>query len=133
MGACLYGGIAKDVFVAGDHQSTFGGNPLATAAGRTVLKTLLAPGFLASVKEKGEYIRKTISDWKLPNVLNIRGKGLMIGVDVTPDSAVIQRECLNHGLCISTAGVYTLRFLPPLVITPDEINEGLSILKSVLQ
>ncbi|MDY4707288.1 MAG: hypothetical protein SO390_02850 [Candidatus Treponema excrementipullorum] len=57
----------------------------------------------------------------------------MIGVDVTQESALIQRECLNHGLCISTAGVYTLRFLPPLVITPDEINEGLSILKSVLQ
>lgn len=133
MGACLYGGIAKDVFVAGDHQSTFGGNPLATAAGRTVLKTLLTPGFLSAVKEKGEYIRKTISDWKLPNVLNIRGKGLMIGVDVTPDSAVIQRECLNHGLCISTAGVHTLRFLPPLVITKTEIDEGLSILKSVLK
>ena len=136
MGACLYGGILSEVFVAGDHQSTFGGNPIACAAGLAVLSELTSDGFLQAVAEKGEYIRKTVRSWNLPCVKEVRGRGLMIGIDVTLSSADVQKACLAaapQGLCISTAGPSTLRFLPPLVITKDEMDAGLAILKGTLQ
>jgi len=146
MGACLARGAAATVLVAGDHQSTFGGNPLACAAGLAVLDALAAPGFLAQVREKGDYIRAKVQAWKLPSVVDVRGKGLMIGIDVTgtasrkATAAEIQLACLKAagsgggpGLCISTAGPQTLRFLPPLVITMEEIDTGLAVLESVLR
>lgn len=136
MGACLYGGILEDVFVAGDHQSTFGGNPIACAAGLAVLNELTSAGFLQKVAEKGEYIRKTVRGWNLPCVKEVRGRGLMIGIDVTQVAGDVQKKCLSAaptGLCISTAGPNTLRFLPPLVITKDEMDAGLAVLKDVLQ
>ena len=94
MGACLYRGKA-DVFVAGDHQSTFGGNPLAVSAANTVLKELSKPEFLARVIDAGEKIRNTIKNWNLPCVKNVRGKGLMIGIDIEQSAGVIQKKCLE--------------------------------------
>ncbi|MCI1210103.1 MAG: acetylornithine/succinylornithine family transaminase [Treponema sp.] len=135
MGACLFRGKAYGIFAAGDHQSTFGGNPLACAAGRVVIRTLTSPGFLDQVKEKGERIRTTIASWKVPFITDVRGKGLMIGIDMndTIKAAAVQKICLQDGLCISTAGTNTLRFLPPLVITDREIDAGLKIMKRVLE
>jgi acetylornithine/N-succinyldiaminopimelate aminotransferase len=135
MGACLFRNKADGVFVAGDHQSTFGGNPLACAGGRVVLKALTAPGFLDEVNRKGDFIRAQIKNWNLPVVGDVRGKGLMIGADIVlPVSAAdVEKKLLAAGLCTSTAGANTLRMVPPLVITDKEINEGLKILKSVLE
>ena len=134
MGGILFRGKAAGVFKAGDHQSTFAGNPLACAAGLVVLHELQKPGFLDSVKEKGEYIRKQIASWNSPVTGEIRGKGLMIGVDIVkPNSALaIEKELLEAGLLTSTAGENTLRMVPPLNISYKEIDEGLKILKSVL-
>jgi acetylornithine/N-succinyldiaminopimelate aminotransferase len=142
MGACIYKGIAKDVFVAGDHQSTFAGNPLAVAAAETVLNILKEKAFLENVASMGEYIRNTVKSWNLPCVKEVRGKGLMIGIDIEETSKFatageVQKMCLaaaekGTGLCISTAGVKTLRFLPPLVITKEEVDTGLAILKEIL-
>ena len=134
MGGILFRGKAAGVFKAGDHQSTFAGNPLACAAGLVVLHELLKPGFLDSVKEKGEYIRNQIASWNSPVTGEIRGKGLMIGVDIVkPNSALaIEKELLEAGLLTSTAGENTLRMVPPLNISYKEIDEGLKILKSVL-
>lgn len=133
MGACLYAEKLENTFVAGDHQSTFGGNPLACAGATVVLTELLRPGFLQRVIDTGEFIRSTLQNWNLSCIKNIRGKGLMIGIDIIQSSADIQRECLKEGVCISTAGQNTLRFLPPLVITDKEIEKGLAIVKSVLE
>ena len=133
MGACLYRGKAADVFVAGDHQSTFGGNPLACAGGLAVLSELTSDGFLKNVQETGEYIRNTIRGWNLPCVKEVRGKGLMIGIDIAQSSGEVQKKCLENGLCISTAGANTCRFLPPLILTKKEADEGLAIFKSVLE
>jgi acetylornithine/N-succinyldiaminopimelate aminotransferase len=139
-GALLFKGKARDVFVAGDHQSTFAGNPLVSAAGLVVIEELSKPGFLSRVTDAGNYIRQTVASWKLPFIADIRGKGLMIGIDVDPDkmkspknAGEIQKLCLDAGLCISTAGVNTLRFLPPLVITDEEINAGLGIFKTEIE
>ncbi len=135
MGGILFRGKAAEVFVAGDHQSTFGGNPLACAAANVVLDTLTAPGFLDSVKEKGEYMRKTIAGWKSPATGEVRGKGLMIGVDIVDGKSAVELEkkLLANGLLTSTAGKNTLRIVPPLNISMEEIDEGLSILKKTLE
>lgn len=133
MGACLARGESADILVSGDHQSTFGGNPLACAAGLTVLDELAKPGFLSRVEEKGDYIRTAVSAWKLPFITEVRGRGLMIGIDITGKAADVQLECLKNGLCISTAGAQILRFLPPLVITMEEIDAGLLVLRKILE
>ncbi|MBQ0051840.1 MAG: acetylornithine/succinylornithine family transaminase [Treponema sp.] len=135
MGGILFRGKANEVFKAGDHQSTFAGNPLACAAGLVVLKELQKPSFLDSVKEKGEYIRKEIASWKCESLGEIRGKGLMIGVDVVdPKSALeLEKKLLENGLLTSTAGRNTLRMVPPLNISYEEIDEGLKILKKTLE
>ena len=119
-------------FEPGDHGTTFGGNPLACAAGLAVIDVLTEQGFLDEVRAKGEYIRSTVRGWNLPCVKDVRGKGLMIGIDIAQSAAAVQKQCLANGLCSSTAGANTLRFLPPLVITREEIDKGLAVLKSVL-
>ena len=135
MGACLFRGKASDVFVAGDHQSTFAGNPLACAAGLVVLDTVSDPAFLDRVNHAGDYIRGAIASWNLPIVKDVRGKGLMIGTQIDPSIKPfdIEVRCLEKGLCTTTAGSDVVRFLPPLNISDKEIDEGLAIFKSVLE
>lgn len=131
MGACLYRGKAN-VFKAGDHQSTFAGNPLACSAANIVLDELLKPHFLDSVSQKGEYIKSKIKAWNIPYVTDIRGKGLVIGVEISKNPAEIEKKCLGEGLLFSTAGSNVLRFIPPLNIKYKEIDAGLEILHKVM-
>lgn len=133
-GGILIRGRAAQVLKAGDHQSTFGGNPLACAAALVVLREITRPGFLESVTEKGGYIMSAIASLGSKKVAEVRGRGLMIGVDIAaPFSALeIERELLEKGLLTSTAGANTLRIVPPLNITRKEIDEGLAILREVL-
>ena len=135
MGACLFRGKAKDVFKVGDHQSTFAGNPLVCAAAEVVLETVNKNKFLQNVTEKGDYIRNTIKAWNFPFVKDVRGKGLMIGIQIesTIKPFDIEVKCLEEGLCTTTAGNDVVRFLPPLTISRKEIDEGLEIFKKVLK
>lgn len=133
MGACIFRNSAQGVFAAGDHQSTFGGNPLVCRAGLIVLDAL-NKDFLDGVKEKGDYIRRTIESWELPIVKGVKGLGLLIGTILDKSIAPfdVEERCLKEGLCTTTAGSDVIRFLPPLVITKSEIDEGLAIYKKVL-
>lgn len=135
MGACLFRGKAANIFEAGDHQSTFAGNPLACAAGLVVLQIVSNQEFLDRVNNAGDAIRGAVSSWNNPFVKDVRGKGLMIGVQI--DSKVnpldIKKKCLEKGLCVTSAGSDVIRFLPPLNISDKEINEGLEIFKNVLE
>lgn len=131
MGACMWRGKGN-VFAAGDHQSTFGGNPLACAGANVVLDELTKPGFMDAVNEKGNYIRETIKSWNLPCVVEVRGMGLVIGVQVKSNPVEYEKACLAKGLLFSTAGDDVLRFVPPLNISKKEIEAGLAILKEVL-
>ena len=135
MGGLLMRGKASGVFKAGDHQSTFGGNPLACSAATVVLEKLLEPGFLNSVTEKGNFIMNRIKDLKNKNIADVRGKGLMIGVDIVQEKSAVEleKQLLKNGLLTSTAGKNTLRIVPPLNISWEEINKGLEILKSTLE
>jgi acetylornithine/N-succinyldiaminopimelate aminotransferase len=132
IGAALARGEAARALGKGDHGTTFGGTPLAAAAARTVLATILSPGFLDSVAKKGERILSAVRAWKHPLVLEARGRGLMIGIVVSTAPDNVKMKCIDKGLLVLTAGENVVRLLPPLVISDDEIDRGLKILREVL-
>ena len=132
MGGVMASEKTAAVLGAGDHATTFGGNPIAAAAAVEVLRQL-DDAALAEVAEKGEYIRETVAGWGLPTVGEIRGMGLMIGIStvgIVPKDAA--KACIENGLLILTAGSDALRMLPPLTISYEEIDAGLAILKTIL-
>ena len=132
-GGFLVNEKCRDVLKAGDHGSTFGGNPMAAAAGNVVVDTL-TPAFLAQVMEKGQYLRDGIAALNSPLVSGIRGMGLMIGVGVQGMThKELKDKLMAEGLLCLTAGTDTLRLLPPLVITKDEIDKGLAVMAKVMK
>jgi len=134
-GAFLAGEKAADVLQIGDHGSTFGGNPIAAAAGLVVLETLAKPGFLKEISRKGEKILDILKSLKHPKISGIRGKGLMAGVDLSVEAWPILEAAVSRaqtGLLLLGAGKQTLRLLPPYTITDAELEQGLEILGSLL-
>jgi acetylornithine/N-succinyldiaminopimelate aminotransferase len=132
VGAVLARGEAAKVLGRGDHGSTFGGNPLAAAAARVVLQILGERGFLDRVAAKGARIAATVRSWKHPLVKEVRGVGLMVGIVVSVSPDRIKELALSRGLLVLTAGSDVVRLLPPLVISDEEIDRGLGLLKEVL-
>ena len=123
----------RNVLGPGNHGSTFGGNPMAAAAAQVVLDRL-TPDFLAQVRAKGERLRKGIEALRSPYVAGVRGMGLMVGVGVQGMTHKELRDRLMaKGLLTLTAGKDTLRLLPPLVISEEEIDLGLAIMAQVMQ
>jgi acetylornithine/N-succinyldiaminopimelate aminotransferase len=132
VGAVLAGEKAADVFETGDHGSTFGGNPLAAAAGLAVLEVVNRPEFLGEISRKGETIQAALRSWNHRALKGIRGRGLMIGVDIIAEAWPVLEAALERGLLLLSAGPHTLRFLPPYIIDDGEIDRGLGILREVL-
>ena len=131
-----FGGILANAGVAGvlgagTHATTFGGNPIC-AAGANVVLDVLTPAFLADVTQKGAYIRDTIAGWNLPVIISVRGLGLMIGIGVKCSHREAVGTLVDNGLLALTAGSDTIRLMPPLTITQEEIDAGLTILKRIL-
>ncbi len=132
IGAILAKGACALTLGPGDHGTTFGGNPLAAAAAHAALAQINKPEFLAEVERKGEKIRKAIGSWKNPLVKQVRGMGLMIGAAVSLPPGEVVSACRERGLLVLTAGEDTVRLLPPLVISDEEIDRGLVVLKTAL-
>ena len=130
-GGFLVNEACAGVLTPGTHASTFGGNPICAAGALSVLNQF-TPEFLAEVTEKGAYIREQIQAMSLPCVAGVRGLGLMIGVGVTVPHKEAVAKLIENGLLALTAGSDTIRLLPPLTITKEEIDEGLAIFKNVL-
>ena len=123
----------RNVLRAGDHGSTFGGNPMSAAAANVVMDTLTEE-FLDQVKEKGQYLRNGITALNSPCVSGIRGMGLMTGVGIQGMThKELKDRLMEAGLLCLTAGKDTLRLLPPLVITREEIDRGLDIMAQVMK
>ena len=122
----------RNVLGPGTHATTFGANPVCAAAGLVVQETL-SDAFLAEVREKGAYLRARIEDMDLPCFGKTRGLGLMIGVEVKPGftNGEIATALIENGLLVLTAGD-GMRLLPPLVITREEMDKGLEIMKKTL-
>ena len=130
LGCILFGEKTENVFGAGDHATTFGGNPVATAGAAHFLSRL-DRDFLDEVKKKGEYIREKIL--KMPHVAGIDGLGLMLGVrlDETVKSADVVKKAIEKGCLLLTAKA-KVRLLPPLTITYEEIDKGLASMEAAL-
>ena len=129
MGACLCNEKCANVLTAGTHGTTFGGNPVACAGAKYILDTM-DEDFLKMVTEKGEYIREKLSE--IDEVSSVTGLGMMIGIELnTKNASEIAKKCSENGLLILTAKT-KLRMLPPLVITKEEIDKGLDILKNII-
>ena len=132
VGAVLAGVKTAGTLGVGDHGSTFGGNPLAAAAGLAVLSVVNQPAMLGEISRKGNLIMDTLRSWQHPAIREVRGRGLMIGIDITGDAWPVLESGLERGLLLLSAGQKTLRLLPPYVITDEEMDKGLRILKSLL-
>lgn len=132
LGGILTNEKCAGVLTPGTHGSTFGANPVSTAAGLAVLETMDQP-FLDQVREKGAYLRAGIQAIGSPELGDVVGMGLMLGIDVKGPRTNKELAALliDHGLLCLTAGD-RLRLLPPLVITKEEMDEGLAILKQTL-
>lgn len=131
MGACLVSERLGDILKPGMQGSTFGGNPVASAGARVVVRRVSDPAFLQSVAEKGACFRKKLE--AMPQVEYVRGRGLMIGVKLKEkDAHEVLVQCAKQGLLILTAKEL-VRFLPPLTITQEDIDQGLAIFQRVLE
>ena len=136
-GGLPFGGVmanekCRNVFTAGTHGTTFGGNPVAAAAACYVLDTV-DQKLMDEVKDKGAYLREQIETMNLPCLGSTRGLGLMIGIEVKGEHTNLElaNRLIQNGLLCLTAGP-GLRLLPPLVITKEEMDKGLAIMKATL-
>ena len=122
----------RNVLGPGTHATTFGGNPIA-AAGANVVLDELDDAMLAEVNQKGEYLKSAIAAFDSPYVDTVRGMGLMIGIQVKDGwtNKEIASKLIENGLLVLTAGP-GMRLLPPLVISQEEMDQGLEILKKTL-
>jgi acetylornithine aminotransferase len=122
-------------FGPGSHGSTFGGNPLVTAAAVAALRVLLEDGVLEHCRTVGDYLRNRLEDMqqRYSFIKEVRGRGLILGMEMTIPGAEIVNEALRQGLLINCTVGNVLRFLPPLIVTREEIDEALTILDGILK
>ncbi|MDR0856660.1 MAG: acetylornithine/succinylornithine family transaminase [Clostridiales bacterium] len=136
MGAILARGEAAEAFQPGEHGSTFGGNPLACAAGDVVVRRVGSAGFLAGIADKGDYLLAALKALQKsrPAVVEVRGKGLLAGaqLDKSVPAAQIVAICRDLGYIVNACGQNTLRFAPPLIITKPQIDGLLAALDQAL-
>lgn len=130
MGAVLFGEKVKDVVTPGSHGSTFGGNPIACAGAVSIVERI-DDTFLNSVTEKGIYIKNKLNEIK--GIKDISGMGLMIGILSDKDAGEVAKKCLDKGLLVLTAHKNKVRLLPALNINYNEIDEGIEILREVIE
>ncbi len=124
-----------ETFDPGSHGSTFGGNPLVCAAAIATIEAILEDGILLQECDRlGEYMRKRLNELKeeYPDlILHIRGKGLLVGMEINRDCGPAVNECLKRGFLINCAAGNTLRFTPPLIVTVEEIDKLIDALDEI--
>lgn len=135
IGAFMATDKVANAFHAGDHGSTFGGNPLACAAACIVLDALIDGNLMENAKEIGAYLQSKFEEYKAkyPNLIKeVRGRGLILGMELTRPGREIANECLDYGAIINCTAGNVLRFVPPLNITKAHVDELISVLDKVL-
>jgi acetylornithine/N-succinyldiaminopimelate aminotransferase len=119
----------------GTHGSTFGGNPLAASVANAVWDVISDPALLRSIREKGDYFMsraRQLGERHPGKIAEVRGRGLLIGIETKEDSGAVVGRCREQGLLVNAAGDKTVRFAPPFIITRDELDEGLRLFESAL-
>ena len=134
IGACLAKESVAAAFTPGSHASTFGGNPLACAAGLAVCRALLEGKVLDQARRMGEYLAKGLADCKDRHriVKDVRGLGLLQGMELEADARAVVADALARGVLINAAGERVLRFVPPLIISQEDIDKLLDVLSAIL-
>jgi acetylornithine/N-succinyldiaminopimelate aminotransferase len=137
IGAVLATGRVAEAFAPGDHGSTFGGNPLACAAAVATLQTVLESGFLLEqCRRMGAYLSAKLQDLKRTfssTVADVRGKGLLLGMELTRDCGPVVEACLQRGLLLNCAAGNVLRFMPPLIVQEGDIDQMAQVLGDVME
>lgn len=134
IGAVVANAKAGGAFVPSDHGSTFGGNPLACTVALTVLDQLQSHGVISEVPEKNAYIIKQLTELKekTPLISDIRGMGLILGIEFTSGAKEIIASCLDKKLLLISAGSNVIRLVPALTISLEELKIGLDILEEAV-
>ena len=133
IGALVTGERLADVLQPGDHGSTFAGGPLVCAAALVALEICSEPSLLESVGALGERLRAAVAE--LPGVASVRGRGLMVGVDLVPDvsaPSLARRALTEQRLVVNATGPATIRLEPPLIVTEAEIDDAVARLAHLL-
>jgi|UniRef100_A0A7C3WHK8 acetylornithine aminotransferase len=135
MGALLAKEEVAQAFTPGSHASTFGGGPVIAAAAKAALDLLSTPEFLASVRDKGAYLEGRLQELraKFPIIREVRGVGLMWGLELNTEGAPLVAACRERGLLVNCTQNTVIRLLPPLIIEKAELDEGLEILAAALE
>ena len=134
MGALVSNAKFADVLVAPSHASTFGGNPVAAAAALAVIDVIESEGLLAKAVEMGTLLREALQGFvdKYDKILEVRGKGLMLGLVVDADAKEVVEALQAQGLLALTAGPHVVRFLPPLVLKESDLEEAVDMISDAL-
>ncbi|MGH8761766.1 MAG: aspartate aminotransferase family protein [Nitrosospira sp.] len=135
IGACLAKGIAAEVFKPGNHASTFGGNPLACTAALTTLEVIEEDDLLRNSMELGDFMRSMFKAQLagLSDVRQIRGQGLMIGIELSKPCGELVKEALERGLLINVTSDKVVRLLPPLVMQRSEAEQVVNTLSAIVR
>jgi acetylornithine/N-succinyldiaminopimelate aminotransferase len=135
IGALLMKKEMAEGFQPGDHASTFGGNPLATAAGVAALTALLEEGIIENCQRVGDYFLSRLKEMgsRFPFVKEVRGKGLILGVELKREGAPIVTAMMEKGFLINCTMGNVLRFLPPLIVTKEEVDQLIGALEETMK
>lgn len=133
IGAMLASNEAASGFAPGDHASTFGGNPLAAATARRLVSIVGHPAFLKEVQKSGQALNNKLAALTDSRIAEVRGKGLLLGVEFTAEVKGLIDLCIQKGLLLVGAGPKVVRFVPPLNVKYIEISQAVTIFKEALQ
>ncbi len=134
MGAVLVTNAIAAALKPGDHATTFGGGPLVATVALDVLRAIAEPAFLAGLREKGEWLAERLAALaeRSSKVREVRGRGLMWGIELTEPAAPFVAAARDRGLLVATAGPQVIRVIPPLIVTREQLERGVAILEEVL-
>lgn len=134
IGGIMVNEKTENVLQKGDHGSTFGANPLAATAAKTVLSIVDDEKFLQEVQEKGDYLKNALQSIENDDIQDVRGMGLMIGVQVPAEKLQnYVEQLMDHHVLALKAGSNTIRLLPPLVITYEQLDQAINAFKEVFE
>ena len=133
IGAILVTQAVADNLKPGDHGSTFAGGPLVTNVASYVLDRIRQPEFLAHVQEVGEYLLERLEEINSPLVSEVRGRGLMAGMELTIDASAVIKAGYEQGLLLVNAGPNTIRFVPPLIVEKSDVDNLINKLTVILE
>lgn len=135
IGACIAGNVAGEIFKPGSHASTFGGNPLACTAAITTLDIIKEEDLMCNALEQGDFMRKSFQEQlgNLDNVAEIRGQGLMIGIELTKPCSELVKIALKQGLLLNVTSDKVVRLLPPLIIKKNETEQIVNMVSTLIK